>query len=308
MLGVYDVYRAGAALARRLPEPLVDAGAAAVASAAASLRSERRFLVERNLRRVAGPDLPRSELRRQVRRTFMAYARYYVESARLPELDRRRVADQFTAEGFGHIEDGVASGVGPILVLPHLGGWEWAGFWLTEVPGYRVTAVMEPLEPPELHEWFVAYRERLGMEIVTLGEGAAGELMRAIRAGNVICLLSDRDVAGNGVEVEFFGERTTLPAGPATLALRTGAALLPTAVYHEAQGRNHAVIRPPVPAERSDRRLREDVASVTQALAHELEILIRAAPEQWHLMQPNWPSDAAALDRRRRPGDADPDR
>ncbi len=300
MLGAYHIYRAGAALARRLPEPLIDGGAALLAAVAASLPGERRFCVERNLQRVSGPDLPPAQLRRQVRRTFMAYARYYVESARLPDLDSRRVAGDFTAEGFGHIEDGVASGTGPILVLPHLGGWEWAGYWLAEVPGYRVTAVMEPLDPPELHEWFVAYRERLGMNIVTLGEGAAAELARAIHDDHVVCLLSDRDVAGNGVDVEFFGERTTLPAGPAVLALRTGAALLPTAVYHQGGGRNHAVIRPPVPAVRSGRRLREDVATVTQALARELEILIRAAPEQWHLMQPNWPSDRAALDRRHR--------
>ncbi len=299
MLGAYHVYRAGAAVARAVPELLVDTGAAALAAAAASIPSERRFCVERNLRRVSGADLPPARLRRQVRRTFMAYARYYVESARLPDLDRRRVAGMFTAEGFGHIEDGVASGTGPILVLPHLGGWEWAGHWLTEVPGYRVTAVMEPLEPPELHDWFVAYRRRLGMNIVTLGDGAAGELVRAIRDANVVCLLSDRDVGGTGVEVEFFGERTRLPAGPATLALRTGAALLPTAVYHAGRGRNHAVIRPPVPAQRTDRRLREDVASVTQALARELEILVRAAPDQWHLMQPNWPSDVAALEQRR---------
>ena len=92
------------------------------------------------------------------------------------------------------------------------------------------------------------------------------------------------------MEVEFFGERTTLPGGPATLALRTGATLLPAAVYFRS-GRDHlGVVRPPVPVQRSG-RLREDIARITQALAQELEILIRAAPEQWHLLQPNWPSD-----------------
>jgi lauroyl/myristoyl acyltransferase len=91
------------------------------------------------------------------------------------------------------------------------------------------------------------------------------------------------------VEVEFFGERTTLPAGPATLSLRTGAPILPTAIYHE--GRRHrGVARPPVPTVRTG-SLRDDVGRVTQLLARELEDLIRHAPEQWHLMQPNWPSD-----------------
>ena len=99
---------------------------------------------------------------------------------------------------------------------------------------------------------------------------------RAIKQAHIVCLLSDRDITGSGVEVEFFGERTTLPGGPATLALRTGAALLPTAVYFRGKG-HHATIRAAVPAERRG-RLRDDVQRVTQDLAYELEALIRAAP------------------------------
>ena len=107
-----------------------------------------------------------------------------------------------------------------------------------------------------------------------------------------MCLLCDRDLVGDGIEVEFFGERTTLPAGPATLALRTGAPLLPAAVYFGPQGGHHAKVMPPVAAQREG-RLRDDVERVTQDLAHRFEELIRAAPEQWHLLQPNWPSDHA---------------
>ena len=107
----------------------------------------------------------------------------------------------------------------------------------------------------------------------------------------VVCLLSDRFIDGASTPVEFFGERTLLPAGPATLAIRTGAPILPTAVYFKGRGNgHHAVIRPPIPIQRLG-RLREDVQRVTQALARELELLIRRAPEQWHLLQPNWPSD-----------------
>jgi KDO2-lipid IV(A) lauroyltransferase len=98
---------------------------------------------------------------------------------------------------------------------------------------------------------------------------------------------------GGGTEVEFFGERTTLPSGPATLALRTGAPLLPAAIYFRGRRLHHGVMRPPVPVERTG-RLRDDVALVTQLLARELEELIRVAPDQWHLLQPNWPSDVEA--------------
>jgi KDO2-lipid IV(A) lauroyltransferase len=187
------------------------------------------------------------------------------------------------------VEEGFARGVGPILALPHLGGWEWAAFWLALVPKVRVTAVAEALEPPELFEWFTDLREALRMNIVPLGPGAGAAVMRAIRDQDVVCLLCDRFLEGASVEVEFFGERTLLPAGPATLALRTGAALLPTAVYFRGDS-HHGQVLPPVPAVREG-KLRDDVERVTQLLAYELERLIRLAPEQWHLLQPNWPSD-----------------
>ena len=126
-----------------------------------------------------------------------------------------------------------------------------------------------------------------------MGPGTGVELLTTLRAGRLVGLLCDRDIMGNGVEVEFFGEKTTLPGGPATLALRTGAALLPTAVYSR-PGRGHAaVIMRPLATERVG-KLREDVARVTQALALDLETLIRRAPEQWYLFQPNWPSDQLA--------------
>jgi KDO2-lipid IV(A) lauroyltransferase len=122
-------------------------------------------------------------------------------------------------------------------------------------------------------------------------------VIRALRENRVVCLLADRDIAGDGMEVEFFGETTTLPAGPATLALRTGAALIPTAVYFRPHGKHFVRILPPLPVERRG-RLREDVRRLTQDLARRFEELVRMAPEQWHVMQPNWPSDrgAPALD------------
>ena len=132
------------------------------------------------------------------------------------------------------------------------------------------------------------------MHIVPLGPDAGKAVLRAIKEGHVIALLCDRDIEGTGVEVEFFGERTTLPAGPATLALRTGAALLPTAVYFQGDG-HHAIVQPPLVVERQEKRLRDDVARVTQQIATALEGLIAIAPDQWHLQQPNWPSDWDAL-------------
>jgi KDO2-lipid IV(A) lauroyltransferase len=282
-------YRVGSAVARGLPSGLATLASRAAGVGAAGAMRDRRAIVERNLRRVYGPDYGGLALRRSVQQTFDSYARYWVESFRLPGMADAQLDDGMSYEGFEHIDAAIARGIGPILALPHLGGWEWAAFWLVRVQRRSVAAVVEPLDPPELFDWFADFRESLGMHVIPLGPGAGTEVVRAIKRADVVCLLSDRDIEGNGVEVEFFGETTTLPAGPATLALRTGAPILPTAVYYRGRG-HHGVIRAPLPVERRG-RLRDDVARVTQLLARELEVLIRAEPEQWHLMQPNWPSD-----------------
>ncbi len=130
----------------------------------------------------------------------------------------------------------------------------------------------------------------MGLTAVPLGEGSSAALLRALKDGNVAGLVSDRDLGGKGVEVEFFGERTTLPGGAATLALRTGAPLVPVVVYSGPGNWHSGVVHAPVDTTRQG-SLRKDVARVTQDLATVFEQDIRRSPEQWHLFQPNWPSD-----------------
>lgn len=286
-------YRIGAAVSQRTPPGVIAPLRRGGSFLAARAMGDRRFMIGRHLQRVNGGPIPKRRLDRMIDQAFDAYAEYWVTSARLPELSDAEIDNGFSYDGFGHIEDGWARGVGPILALPHLGSWEWAGRWLTCRPGYEVTVVVEPQNPPELFELMVDYRRKFGMNVVPLGPDVAGIVTKALKDNHVVCLLCDRDIAGGGIEVDFFGETTTLPGGPATLALRTGAAIVPVAVY-QAGDRHHAVCRPPVPAERLG-RLRSDVGRVTQLLARELEVLVRGAPTQWHLMQPNWPSDHEAL-------------
>lgn len=291
-------YKAAATLARLAPSPVANLLGRTGALGAGLVLADQRLMIERNLRRVHGPDFVGLALRRSVQQCLDYYARYWVESFRLPGTSAAELDAGMSHEGYHRIENACDTGTGPIVALPHLGGWEWGGFWLASTWQRRVTVVVEALDPPELFEWFVALRQAFGMEVVPLGPGAGSAVARAIKAGHIVCLLCDRDIGGGGVEVEFFGETTTLPAGPATLALRTGAPLLPAAVYFRGHG-HHAAIRQAIPAERRG-SLRKDVTRVTQQLAHELEALIRAEPEQWHLLQPNWPSDHAALARAHR--------
>lgn len=283
-------YRLGSLLAKAVPGPLSGPIGTLLGAPAAFGMRDRRLMVERHMRRVR-PKARLFEIRRLTQQVFESYARYYVESFRLTGLSARQVAASFDVEGYDeHLVPALDRGRGVILALPHLGGWEWAGRWATD-RGHRLTVVVEPLDPPELFDWFVDLRRAFGMTVVPLGPDAGAACLAALRRNEILCLLSDRDLTGTGIPVSFFGEATTLPAGPATLAVRTGAALLPTAVYFSGRSSgHHAVIRPPIPCDRRD-SLRADVQRITATLATELETLIAEAPEQWHLMQPNWPSD-----------------
>jgi KDO2-lipid IV(A) lauroyltransferase len=282
-------YRAAAAVARTLPHPIAARSARVLGRVVGHIATERRAQVERNLRRIE-PSISGDRLRRLTDETFESYARYYEESFRLPGTSAEDLDAGFTADGFEHLDAALSAGQGAIMAMPHLGGWEWSGFWVTRVKGQRVTAVVEELEPRDLFEWFVELRRSFGFDIVALGPDAGSATVRALKDNHVLALLCDRDLTGTGPEVEFFGERTTLPGGPATLALRTGAPLLPTAIYFDGPDHRRSVVMPPLEIERRG-KLRDDVQRVTQDLAHALEELIRKAPEQWHLLQPNWPSD-----------------
>lgn len=292
---VYLAYRAGADVARALP-PALGVPVSRLASRGMSvLWPTRRRQVERNLGRVsgAGPtgELEGAALRAATAGVFANYARYWYEVFRLRGDTTHSLEAIFESEGYEHLEAAVAAGRGVILGLPHLGNWDLAGAWLAQ-RGNPLTVVAEPAESPELQEWFVAQREQLGMQVVPLGPNAVSAVIRAIGEGRVACLVCDRDISGDGVEVELFGSPTTMPGGPALLALRTGAPLVPAAAYFRPDGHHSTRFMAPVPAERRG-SLRDDVVRVTQELAHRFEELITVAPEQWLVMQPVWPDHAA---------------
>ncbi len=279
-------YRAAGAIAQTLPEAAGERMTRIGAQLARRFMHGRREMVVRHQLRVA----PDCDAQAAVVGVFDSYAQYWYELLRLPvDVRRGLVPERFRLDGHEHIQAGLAAGNGVIMALPHVGGWEYGAAGMALL-GHRMLAVVEPIEPPELYDWFVDQRRGIGLDVVPLGPTAGTQALAALRANRVVCLLSDRDITGDGVEVEFFGERTTLPAGPATLAIRAGAALLPAAAYFEPGHLHHAYVQPALSLERAG-RLREDVTRITQQLAHEFERQIRVAPEQWHLMQPNWPSD-----------------
>ncbi len=250
---------------------------------------KQRPIVARNMRRV-NPELQGFKLRRAVRKSYQSYARYYIETFRLPNLTKKDIDAKILILGFEHIQNALNLGKGVILALPHLGGWEWSGRWLIH-QGHNLNAVVEKLDSPALFKMFVDLRTNYGVNVIPLDDKAGVAVQEALSRNEIVALLSDRDLQGNGIEVEFFGERTTVPAGPAFFALRTGAALLPLGTYFATGLDQHeTVVRPALNIERTA-SLRDDMSRVTQDLIREFEVLIKKKPEQWHLFQPNWPSD-----------------
>ncbi|MCB9388665.1 MAG: phosphatidylinositol mannoside acyltransferase [Acidimicrobiia bacterium] len=288
-------YKAGGRVAATLPGPVAHIGARQLAGVANRLMAGRTETVSRHMRRVHGPQLTGPALRRVVREVFDNYARYWVESFRIRNETPESVLSRVTLDGWDHWEAATSQDKGVILALPHLGNWELAGAWVA-ANGHRIVAIAEALEPPELFEWFVQFREDLGMEVVGVGPQAKDAAVEVLLNGGVLALVSDRDINGAGVRVNFFGEDTTIPVGPALLALKTGAVLLPIGTFYTDGGGVHCLVRPPLNTEPTG-DTRADVARISQDLAHEFEAIIRIAPQQWHLLQPNWPSDYTDQDR-----------
>ena len=284
-------YRGLAFAMGHVPEAVAYGAADAVSRVMA--RGPALAMNERHMRRVLaseGVEPDPALVRRWSRRSFSSYARYWADGSRLPYLDEAQVRAKWRLEeGVEHLHAALAAGRGAVVALPHVGSWEWGGRWLA-LEGMPMSAVVEQIEPPQLFEWFVSKRAAMGLTAVPLGAGSSAGMLRALKENHLAGLVSDRDLVGNGVEVEFFGERTTLPGGAATLSLRTGAPLVPVVVYSGPGAWHSGVVHAPIDTTRRG-TLREDVARVTQDLATTFEDDIRCRPEQWHLYQPNWPSD-----------------
>jgi lauroyl/myristoyl acyltransferase len=241
--------------------------------------------LRQNLAQVVGPDMPDTLVRDGLR----SYARYWLEAFRLPTQTKQQFLDGFgiSPEHYDYIKSGVADGTGVILALPHMANWDAAAAWVVS-NGWPMVTVAQRLKPEGVFRQFVEYREKLGMEVIPLtgGERAPLDVLAERLAQSwIVCLLGDRDLSRRGVDVTFFGGHTRMPAGPAILAIRTGAPLYavdlsftPTQTY--------AVLRPVVPP--TEGPLDERVKATTQLLADAYAAGIAEHPQDWHMLQKLW--------------------
>ena len=284
---VYLAYATGWSAVRRMPERSAYALFDRIADQQWRSRGSGVRRLEANLARVLGP-VPPQQLREASREGVRSYMRYWCDAFRLPGWDAGRI-DSFDLRGLDQAAADLDSGRGVVLALPHAGNWDHAGAMVSARVA-PVTTVAERLEPERLYEAFVGFRTSLGMRILGLGDdGVYEQLAHAASGGGLVALLADRDLSARGVDVTFFGERARFPAGPAALAVDTGAAVRPTVLFRDGDV-NAGQVGPPVevPTE-GDRRSR--IAAVTQAIATAFEAGLAAHPTDWHMLQRLWLAD-----------------
>ncbi|MFJ6845602.1 phosphatidylinositol mannoside acyltransferase [Streptomyces griseoluteus] len=284
------LYGLGWSTVKKLPEPVAARLGRTVADAAWKRRGKGVQRLEANYARVV-PGASPERLAELSRAGMRSYLRYWMESFRLPAWSAERVRTGFDPKGAHYLTDGLAAGKGVILALPHLANWDLAGAWVTTTLGIPFTTVAERLKPESLYDRFVAYREGLGMEVLAhSGASAFGTLARRLRDGGLVCLVADRDLSAAGVEVDFFGERARMPAGPALLAQQTGAQLLPVTLWYDDSPVMQGRVHPPVEVPGAGTRT-EKTAVMTQALADAFASGIAEHPEDWHMLQRLWLAD-----------------
>jgi lauroyl/myristoyl acyltransferase len=283
----YRLYAFGWGVVKRLPERTAYKLFELIADRVWARRGKGVTRLEHNLARVLGPDATPERVREVSRQGMRNYLRYWCDAFRLETWSRERADSTFHIAGEQNLKDGMASGRGVVLALPHMGNWDHAGYWAAgQFNGF--TTVMERLKPEPLYERFVAYRESVGMEVLPLtgGQNSFLGLVRRLKAGGLVCLVAERDLTARGVPVQFFGETTKLPAGPAALALSTGALLLPVTLWYEKDyqcAMVHPEIKPPAEGTRD-----EKIADMCQRLADVFAQGIAEHPADWHMLQRLW--------------------
>jgi phosphatidylinositol dimannoside acyltransferase len=281
-------YGLGWSVLSRLPEPVSLGVFRFFAEVAWRRQGPSVQVLEGNLRRVLGPGATGAQVRAVSRESMRSYARYWLEVFRLPVMPVSRLIAGMEDDSHGNVQvalDHLAAGRGVIFALPHAGNWDQAAAWIIHKGAGSITTVAERLKPESLYERFLAYREGLGMVVLPAsgGDRPFGILARSLRAGKCVCLPCDRDIGGHGVEVDFFGEKAQMAPGPAALAERTGAALMPVMLWFTEEGWGVSVgAEIPVPPD-LDRK--ERTIAMTQQIARFFEAEIAQHPQDWHMLQ-----------------------
>ena len=282
---MYYVFRLVGLLAPRLPAGLGLRLAAALGALWYHLARGQRAILLRNLRHVLGPGASEEKIQRTARAVFRNTFRNYYDLFRLPHLPAEEVEKLIVVQWEEHLREALAAGKGAILATAHFGNVEIMTR-TSAIRQYQITGVAEHVQPEKLYRYLLAQRSRGGVHLVPI-DGSLKAIFRALRANQLVGLAADRDVSGTGITLPFFGAPANLPAGYVSLALRTGAPVLPIFIVRQPEGRFVIQIEPPLALANSGDRERDVRSGVAQMVAV-LERYIGQYPEQWTFYQPIW--------------------
>ena len=281
----YWILVLGSSVARILPLRISYALGAAIGDLVFYTWRNKRNAAIANMRQVLGPDVAEAEVRRTARASYRNYLKYTVDFLRFPSLDCQAIKRATTIVGTENLDRALAAGKGVIFVSVHFGHFD-LGAAVLAISGYPVNAVVDTFTPPKLNELIQRQRKEKGVKVIPI-ETAGRAVLRALRQNEILGLLVDRPMPGEGVRVDFCGAPIEVPAGAAALALKTGAPIVPGYLLKASDKAFHGVIMPSIEAKPSG-DLRRDIVTVTQQFMRALEEGVRRHPDQWYMFRHMW--------------------
>jgi KDO2-lipid IV(A) lauroyltransferase len=276
-------YFAGWRIVRWLPEKSAYRIAYWVADYLSRRNGKNVSRLRSNLRRTK-PDITSLDLDLLVFSAMRSYMRYWCDTFRFPDWSAERVRETVTVTNEHLLFDAINAKTGVIVSLPHAGNWDHAGAYFC-AQGVNLVTVAERLKPEKLFLKFLEFRQAMGMEVLPLDGRVLGTLAQRLRQGALVALVADRDLSRTGINVDFFGGPSRMPAGPALLALKTNAPLITAFVSYTDSGIHIDFKLVILPSAGSDE---EKVSEIVQMTAKHFEEGISEHPEDWHMLQRIW--------------------
>jgi len=286
----FTAYWLAAQCSRRLPLQFVYWLGFRVADRVHARDRAGRAHVAANLRRIYAYRRVRVSdafIARRTRKTYQYFGKYLVDFFRYSTASRDEIERRVTVAGLDRLEDALARGRGAILLSAHLGNWELGGLTLALL-GHPVTTVYRPFGNPRIDRLFEARRNARGFTAIPIGS-AARELAGTLRRGGAVALLGDRDFSAHVHPVPFFGQPASLPRGPAVLAARTRAPIVPAFLVRGVDDHYLLEFEPPI-----DPAGNGDVEHLQARIVEALERTIGAHPHQWFIFDDFWGGAAPA--------------
>lgn len=231
------------------------------------------------------PEYSPQKLEELTKLGMRSYLRYWFDTFRLSKWSKNRIISTTQVIRENLLRDPVLAKQGCIVALPHAGNWDHAAAYFCST-GITLTAVVEKLKPEAIFRKFLAYRESIGIEAISHKEKTIPILTQRLQAGKLIALVADRDMSRNGIEVNFFGKTSKMPAGPAILAIKTGAPLI-TAYVRYLPGGIEIIFDETIKPTNSGSE-EEQIKLITQSMADNFAKRIKEYPVDWHMLQRIW--------------------